>query len=476
MADKLDPFDVEALESAVNDSATRVSAIWISFLIFSLYMLVAAGTVTQRQLFLDEPTKLPVLNIDLPLWWFFLLAPILFVVFHVYVLLQVLLLGRTAAVYNATITTLMLSSDENISLRQRLANTIFAQIFAGSHREREGFIGWLLKGIAWITLVIAPILIVLAFQFRFLPYHSETVTLTHRFLILIELVSFFVIWPLALDARRDFQWPYVGAEFKRLIVLPLQLIGPSNRRSNARPWLRQRVAPLTASLLYIIVSLSIATFPGEHHVNLITGHWPSSVQCKRWLQQKFKYIDLRFDRITVPHLDAIDHEKLEKIEEATNKAGDQPYVGQRTRILRDRDFNCGDFSDFSDLRRVDLTGSHLRNADLRDAKLDGASLAGAEFQGANLTGAELRGASLARAKLQGASLSSAELQGADLSYAELQGAILRRAQLQGAELYYAEVQGADLRSLASGRKPLCRRSFGWTPQSRRASGRGCLSS
>jgi len=44
--------------------------------------------------------KLPVLNIDLPLWGFFFLAPILFVIFHAYVLIQVILLARTATAYN----------------------------------------------------------------------------------------------------------------------------------------------------------------------------------------------------------------------------------------------------------------------------------------------------------------------------------------------------------------------------------------
>jgi hypothetical protein len=122
------------------------------------------------------------LNIDLPVWWFFLLAPILFVIFHIYVLLQVLLLGRTAAAYNTAIERVGPSAEENASLRQRLANTLFAQIFAGSPRERSGFIGLLLKAIAWITLAIAPVLIVLAFQFRFLPYHSHVATWTHRIL------------------------------------------------------------------------------------------------------------------------------------------------------------------------------------------------------------------------------------------------------------------------------------------------------
>jgi hypothetical protein len=133
----LDPFDVEALEKSLNDSATRVSTIWISFLIFSLYLLTAAATVTHRQLLLDQPVKLPVLSIDLPLRGFFFLAPILFVIFHIYVLLQVLLLGRTAAAYNEALDRAALSPPSNAAMRQRLANTLLAQIFAGSPREDE---------------------------------------------------------------------------------------------------------------------------------------------------------------------------------------------------------------------------------------------------------------------------------------------------------------------------------------------------
>jgi transposase-like protein len=74
-----------------------VSAIWVSFLVFALYLLIAAAMVEHRQLFLDESVKLPVPNIDLSMPGFFVLAPSLVVIFHAYVLVQVILLGRTAA-------------------------------------------------------------------------------------------------------------------------------------------------------------------------------------------------------------------------------------------------------------------------------------------------------------------------------------------------------------------------------------------
>ena len=313
MAERPDAFDLKELQSAVNDSATRISAIWVSFLIFALYLLIAATTVTQRQLLLAEPVKLPVLNIDLPLWGFFFLAPILFVIFHLYTLLQVLLLGRTTAAYNDAVARHELSLEENISLRQRLANTLFAQIFAGSPRERKGFIGWLLRAIVWLTLAIAPILVVLAFLFSFLAYHSHIATWTHKLLVLIELLAFFLIWPLALDARRNFQWPKVWTNVKRLTVITPKLLFrlkeiPHEERSS----LREHAIPLLACILYLLIPLSLATFPGEPHLNLLTGKALTSVQCERWLQKKF-------DRLNLPHEDIVDHANLRELKRPQKK-------------------------------------------------------------------------------------------------------------------------------------------------------------
>jgi len=452
MADKSDPsipgqpnpFDVVALGDAVNDSASRVSTIWISFLIFALYLLTAASTVTHRQLFLADPIKLPVLNIDLPLWGFFFLAPILFVIFHIYVLLQVLLLAHTAAAYNDAVERLGFAEKESASLRQRLANTLFAQIFAGAPRERSGWIGWMLQAIAWITLAIAPILILVVFQFSFLAYHSHLATWTHRLLILSELAVAFVLWPLVLDARQDFEWATAWTEFKRTFAAPLRLLQPQDGRHGGRLLLRQQSLLLTSSALFLIISLSLGSFPGEPHINLFTGHSPFSVECDRWLQRKFDLFDLRFDRLDLPHVDVIDHEKLEKIEEVAEKTGELPNQSDRTRIVRGRDLNCGDFSNSADLRRVDLSDSRLVNVHLQNARLQGASLDDADLRGASLALAELQGASFDRAKLQGASLDFAQLQGSSLDSTELQGASFSSAQLQGASLVNAGLQGAFL--------------------------------
>jgi hypothetical protein len=90
--------EAEALVSALNRSAERLQALWISCLIFGLYLVIAVSTTTHRMLFLEDP--MPVLNIDLPLLAFFSLAPLLFVVFHFYVLLNLVLLACTAKTFD----------------------------------------------------------------------------------------------------------------------------------------------------------------------------------------------------------------------------------------------------------------------------------------------------------------------------------------------------------------------------------------
>jgi hypothetical protein len=122
VVEKPDPYELGPIERSINDSATRVSTVWVTYLIFALYLLVVTGTATHRQLLLDEAVKMPVLNIDVPLYWFFVLAPILLVLLHAYVLVQVLLLGRTAAAYNLVVDRATRPAPGNALLRQRLAN------------------------------------------------------------------------------------------------------------------------------------------------------------------------------------------------------------------------------------------------------------------------------------------------------------------------------------------------------------------
>jgi uncharacterized protein YjbI with pentapeptide repeats len=421
MAANLDPFDVEALEKSVNDSAVRVSTIWISFLVFGLYLAIAAGGTTDRQLFLEEPIKLPILDINLPLVGFYFLAPLLFVIFHVYVLAQVLLLARTAGAYDEAVEHAMPVAADRARIRQRLANTLFAQIFAGAPRERTGLLGGLFRLMAWATLAVAPAAVLLTFEVQFLKYHDGFVTWTHRILIAADLAAVLLLWAAALNPERDVAW---------------------------RSVLKHRPA-LIAALGLWLTSVGIVSFPGEWHAD-----WTRFGESAESVPSKCKLNLLLYrDRIDLWGGTLVAYKKLTRRQRGEIVEGIR-FRPDSTHDFSTRDLSCGAFSrtdlrgaDFSsaDLRGANFLGAELEGATFELAKLENASFLAANVQEAYFFGAYLQGADLRGAKLQGANLSLAHLQGAHLNRAQLQGATLRGARLQGADLRGTQLQGADLR-------------------------------
>jgi uncharacterized protein YjbI with pentapeptide repeats len=423
---EIDPYDIGALERSVNDSATRVSAIWLSFVAFSAYLAAAASNVSHRQLFLEDPIKLPTINIDLPLVASAILLPLLFVIYHVFLLLQVVLLARTADAYNEALEHGVSEAADRTLVRQRLANTLFAQLFAGSPREREGLLGWLLRLMAWVTLAIAPVLVLLVFEIKFLPYHSPVVTWTHRGLIALDLLAVLLLWAAAVRPRNDMTW-----------------------RAPQHHWETAAGAAVVVALCCVFV-----TFPGEpartlvrhlSFVQLASNDYPDC-----WAP---KFIAALFsDSLSLQGEDFVDEDKLDKIKKIAEANGQTPSDSERTRSFRGRDLRCGNFAG-ADLRRAEFTGADLSGSSLKGAHLEGATFSSARLRQAVLNGAQLQGAFFAEkvgldaplkaADLQGASLIEAQLQGALLSKAKLQNASFEKARLPGAELDQAELQGAS---------------------------------
>ncbi|MGQ0444117.1 MAG: hypothetical protein ACT4O2_03050 [Beijerinckiaceae bacterium] len=165
--------EAEALAAALNHSAERAQTLWFSFLTFTLYLAIATWTTTHRMLFLEEPLNLPVLDIKLPLLGFYVLTPVIFVVFHFYMLLNLVLLARTAKSFeDALVRALPEDGEARENFRMRIENTLFVQLLVGAKREREGCNARLLSAMALITLALFPVPLLLMFEVKFLPYHT----------------------------------------------------------------------------------------------------------------------------------------------------------------------------------------------------------------------------------------------------------------------------------------------------------------
>jgi hypothetical protein len=74
--------------------------LWTTSVTFELYLAIALGSVTHRDFLLEAPVKLPILNVNLPLAAFFVVAPVVFVIFHLHVFLQLYGLATKAREYD----------------------------------------------------------------------------------------------------------------------------------------------------------------------------------------------------------------------------------------------------------------------------------------------------------------------------------------------------------------------------------------
>ncbi|MGH6848685.1 MAG: pentapeptide repeat-containing protein [Methylocella sp.] len=429
--------EAEALAAALNHSAERVQTLWFSFLTFMLYLAIAAGTTTHRMLFLEEPLNLPVLNIALPLLGFYILTPIIFVVFHFYMLLNLVLLARTAKSFEDVLARAFPEDGEaRETFRMRIENTLFVQLLVGGRLEREGINAKFLSLMALITLALAPVALLLMIQFKFLPYHSEPITWLHRSLLALDLMLVWTLWPAYRSGWGVLTWP---------------------------KWSWGLVRAAIGSTAALAFAVSVATLPDEqiYLAPKLRGNTPINT------------LFLRGEDLVD---DAKLKQNIEKNESATGEElGENRWVASLS--LAGRDLTGADLM-YADVRHVDFSGAILNRAHLdfawaKNARFDGAQLQGAQLdfaqlQGATLKFAQLQVAALSGAQLQGGSFVLAQLQGATLDAAVLlQGASLVSAQLQGAMFDYAQLQGASLNG-AQLQGASFRNVFVWRADARKA--------
>jgi hypothetical protein len=227
--------NLSSLEKAVNDSAGKAAVLWTSFITAGTYLLIATGSVKHRDLFLDAPIKLPVLGVDLPVTGYFLVAPVIFLIFHFYVMLQFEGLSQKVSDYNLVLNgSVKLTADRRL-IRRRLDDFPFLQFLAGVRERRTGVTGMLQIGISWITLVMFPLAVFLQLQLTFLPYHSAPVIWLQRICLVGDLGLIWFFW-------HAFRRGAEGNRHRRAVMVAVGGVG---------------------TFLLLLFSVCLATFPGE---------------------------------------------------------------------------------------------------------------------------------------------------------------------------------------------------------------------
>ena len=268
---------------------------------------------------------------------FFVVAPVVFVIFHFYVFLQIYALAKKAEEYNTLLKQQVRVDADRHRVRQRLDTFLILQFLAGPKEQRTHFQGFALRLIAWITLVGAPILILLQAQVTFLPYHHEQVAWAQRVLLAIDLAVIWAFW----DRVRGQDDPILGG-----VLTPV--------------W---KTVGLALTLCVALFSVLVATYPGEwadDHRRRVLSDVTGWNPLHDWLfagevnEVSGKPRSLFSNRLVLTDQSFVDSEKLDKVEVS------RPFRGR------------------------DLRGAVLNRADLRKADFTGAMLDAAELKAANL--------------------------------------------------------------------------------------------
>lgn len=452
----LDAAGFDLLEASLNELSKAAATQSLTYLLLWLYLFFTVTAVTDYDLLIENPIKLPIFNLEIGLLKFFIAAPPLFWLVQLYMVRKLAVIAEAVGEYlTAAEQQAKSAGAEAMAVLERLRHradgfvitrllTRFDDIVLpdGNRGPASSDLATALTVLAaGATLVVAPLLLYFSFQYCFLAYQSEGITWWHRIVVFFGLM-------LCIAAGRTAKLSW-GASLRALPTLLLYLAGlldfckrlrlPDFYKRLPLPnwrapvWLTRPtgfpswVAPVAVLWL---ASLTVLTFPGEtmsEHAWLVEqgmgGGLAEWAGVPRTLHPKAV-----FDREAVAKAlgDGMQPGKLDD-------AGPPPLD------LRRRDFS------YRSLRGINLAGAWLQGANLGVAQLQGANLWSAHLQNAILWSAQCQGADLSQAQIKNAELGFVQFQGAKLEYAELQGANIAYSQLQCADFNFAHLEGADLR-------------------------------
>ena len=434
--------EVKGFLDEANTASDPARTAWLAFLALLTYVVVTLASVSHKDLLLNSPVRLPILNADIPLVGFFQYAPAMLLLIYLSLLVQHVILARKYRRFTDALAGYERNARTKHVARERVHSYVFSQILAGPEANRITRL--MTQLIVYVTFAVLPIVTLLYFQIKFLPFHEVGITYWHRFAVILGFAMLILLTPIMQHAppKRKWDirlgpqaeaWEASGRQIALVLLLLPIVVGFSWLIATVPDeWIDRRlgfVAPVTAGigaegeaklLNPIVRRLVYDRIPEDGN----KGWW------RRWL--------LSYRVLIV---------------EDTDLGADDATI-----VLRERNFRYA-LLNRSDFHHADLTWADLRGAQLwkslargrlNDTQLQGASLKETELQGAQMSSAAMQGADLRGALLQGADLSYTKLQGADLRGAQLQGADLRSAQLQGADLQGAQLQDADLQGAELG--------------------------
>ena len=365
-----------------NQAAAAARTGWMFFMALIAFFVIALAGVTHKDLLLETPVELPLLQVKIPQSSFFLFGPLILLLVHLNLLMQHVPLSRKLREVHRRLT----SHEGQGSYRQHRLRSLVnsyavAQAIAGPWRSRV--FGFFLHAVNATTLVLLPILVLLNFQIAYLPWHDATVTMLHRVYLAADILIVVLLGTLI-----------IAPELKFFAALRAVLKGHTGTL----------MGMLALSVAALVFSNLIATIPDEKLDRTAALLWPVPVDPDghpnraarmafwptAWLfDGKIDQIKGKPESLFSRNLVVINTQLVPLI---------SPEPDDASLNLRGRDLRFATF-DRSDMRRADFTGADLTGASLVrtgliKAQLSRSTMAGTDLRGAGIISTFARGAKM----------------------------------------------------------------------------------
>ncbi len=358
----------------------------IFFILFCVYALLNVLATTDKNIYMLDSVKMPLLNIELPLISFYIVIP-LFLLALQFNLLYMMHSHRE-----------LLQNAHKNSARE-LKNFPKGLYEGALLHSNNAFLYKIVKLFLYLIVFYSPIAVLIAFYLRFGDYQNFALSSWHLILLILSVA----VISLFADV-----FEFEGE--RRVVSIILKYLS-------------------IAFLISIISGLALYHYKILHRIDK-SDFTEKDIKFFEKFHSELKETGLGIEELLYPRL-VIENEVLIPYDKELLTLLSNLKESNDTKLLMS---NIPFKQSHRNFRLAKFGHSIMVKTDFKGAHLEGANLWYAELQGSNFKDAKLTSASLEYANLQGSDFEDANLTSADLEYAKLQRAHLSFAKLQGADL------------------------------------------
>ncbi len=373
----------------VAEASKTAGKIYTGFIGLLAYCALTVVSTSDRQILFDEPARLPLVNLGVPLLGFFAFSPVL--MFGLFVYLQIYL-HRIKGLITQLRTQYAPVEDRRL----------YPWMLTIAEEPEPGQIGQLQKAIVTASLWWSLPFVLFLYPIWFMKKHDPV------FSYVVGIIPLTGVW---------------------LVVWFWHAYDPSRKRGRAT--LATVGSVLSGLMLLLIIPLSNNGFFQRGITNISLKHEVLITKPDQDYESIY-WADLHEAHLEAARLDA-------SVLSRANLQGASLRFANLSSTKMDKANLLG-----ANLQFALLIYSEMQGAVLADARLERANLSRTKLEGANFYNAHLEGAKLFQANLDKANFIAAHLEKADLRFVDAKQALFGGAVLTEANLAHANLSGAYL--------------------------------